>query len=106
MQAHYGEGICDCPAAGMTLPELVVGGLDRAEEEIWENIEKSIVESTPLPRSQPMTAPELAIVVGDMHGAQAHIMGLWRAKTDYIRRLPVLFVGLAVAFEGLPESWP
>ena len=39
MQRHYGLGVKSCPAAGMTLLELVAGLLDDSVRELWKDLE-------------------------------------------------------------------
>ena len=95
MEAHYGQGVTTCPAAGMTVPEFVSDDLLELEAKLWEEFEDLLLSTKPLACSDLQTSEEQMCLVCDFHAAKAHISGLFKTRTDYCRRLPWCLFGLA-----------
>jgi hypothetical protein len=96
---HYGEGEGVCLTNGKVVPELVVGRLEEVVEEVYEMQEKQLRVTTYKGVPGP-TAPEWTVIIGEFLRGKLSILSQLRVKTDYMKRLPVKFRGLAVLDEA------
>ena len=99
MQLHYGSGVKSCPAQGMTLAEAVAEGLDSVEQELKQHVIEDLTSLQQLHGTTPLSADDWEILTTNFDHAKAVILSNWKARTDYLRRIPWLFTGLACVDE-------
>ena len=100
LETHFGKGTHVCPMGGKIVPELVAGRLEALLEEVFQTAEAEL-RIARLPNAlPPPTNAEWNICIGDFNRAKGAMIALLTLKTDYMKRLPVLSAGLAVADEG------
>jgi hypothetical protein len=93
-ERHYGIGEGVCLMNGKVIPELVAGRLEEAVEEVYEmqehKLRKVSYKGLPAPSAIQWTA-----ILEDFSLAKLSILSQLLLKTDFLKRLPVLFCGLA-----------
>jgi hypothetical protein len=76
------------------MPELIGGRLEEVVVEIWELQREALLKVSYL--GVPAPSPhEWNVIFTDFDCAKINILSQLRLKTDYMRRLPVLMLGLA-----------
>ena len=96
MERHYLGARRSCPAQGMTMPELVAGKLDEFLKRCTANLVQEIV-TIPLPHHVlPVTETQMQTLVSDCEQGKATLLGILKLKTNFVRKLPWLLIGLAV----------
>ena len=103
MKLHF-NGVGVCPAAGMTAAETIGERLLEVEAQVWEDLEAELLSMPQLPGSKPMSSEDYRNLISDLHCAKAHGGALFKVKTNYLRRIPWLFVGLAHMDEDKARS--
>lgn len=83
----------------MTVPEMVTGLLDDAEEAAWAPLEEELLLLRQLRGAQPMSQADWALIWADAGKAKSFLLGLFRLKTGYVKKLPWVLAGLAALNE-------
>ena len=97
-EKHYGAGEGFCLMAGKIMPELVAGGLEDALEEIW-GLQENVLRHVSYAGLNPPSSADWTRIIADFNQARLNVLSQLRVKTDYVKRLPVKFCGLAVISE-------
>ena len=92
-KAHYNGTTCPC--AGMMLPELVCGRLERVFADLWGVAEGELYILEWPQNVTPPIAADWATVLDDLSYAKTGMLTVLTLKTDYLHRLPVMAAGIA-----------
>ena len=84
LQAHFGDGVHVCPAAGLNAPELAAGWLFELVDAIWQMVEEDILGDDDFP----LTPEETERLLADVQRAKACMVALLRLKLNFWSCLP------------------
>eukprot|EP00959_Pyramimonas_sp_CCMP1952_P425434 8911864-Pyramimonas_sp.AAC.1 len=88
----------------MNLPELVVEGIDSAFEVLQLQGHRDLLDFEPPGGIPHLSASDWELLLRDYSSACKSMLTLLRVKTAYLKQLPILYAGLAVADEGVARA--
>ena len=95
---HFGLGVRTCPMSGKVLPEIIDGQLGLVMNESWAEVQEELLTGLSA-ELHPLEPEDLEFYKQEVDRARIVGYSLLFAKCDYLFRLPMILIGLAVVDE-------
>ena len=95
----FGSGVRSCPCSAMMMPELVAGVVDDMIRQACGDLRQELLCCAFPAGVLPPTSSDIQLVLADLQRGQVTLCTLLGLKTNYLKKLPWVMMGLAISDE-------